>query len=94
MQYKKSKDSLQVVLATDFNLNAVKGIRNLFGNRNELHIDLTHSRFVNTEAVIFLHNLLRDNKKIRIKNPPKIFYEVLHILGLSKVWDLKSIVEK
>lgn len=92
MKVEKKQNSLQAELNGDFNLNAVRQISELLGDRNELYIDLTHSRFVNSKAVLFLNDLIQNQKIVRLKNPPKIFFEVLHILGLHQTWDLKSIV--
>ncbi len=93
MHYTKDRQSLQVRLQGDFNLNAVRQIRELFDDREELTVDLSHSRFVNSEAILYLQSLMQSGKTIRLKEPPKIFFEVLHILGLHESWDLKKIVE-
>lgn len=93
MRYKKDKHSLHVTLRGDFNLNAVHQIKDLFQDRDSLTVDLSMAHFVNSESIIYLHRLLDSGKKIRLKNPPKQFYEALHILKLHTVWDLKTIVE-
>jgi len=54
MNVKKTKYSLQVDLAGDFNLNSVHQISGLLSDRNKLIIDLSHSRFANSKAIIFL----------------------------------------
>lgn len=92
MNYKKTKDRLDVVLTTDFNLNAVRQIQKLLKDRHELYIDTSGSRFINSEAIIFMHNYINSGNKLQIKDPPRIFYVALHILGLHEVWDLKTIV--
>jgi len=93
MNVKKTKNSLQVALTGDFNLNSVRQISGLLSDRNELIIDLTHSRFADSKAILFLDELLKKGNSVRLKNPPKIFFEVLHILGLHESWDLKKIIE-
>lgn len=92
MNYKKTKKKLEVVLTTDFNLNAVRQIQKLLKDRQELYIDATKSRFINSEAIIFMHKFIENGKKLQIREPPRIFYVALHILGLHDVWDLKTIV--
>jgi len=92
-QYKKNKHRLDLKLDSDFNLNAVYRIRELLGDRHEFTIDLERARFVNSEAVIYLHELIRSGRHVRVKNPPKTFYEILHILGLHEEWDLNRIVQ-
>ncbi len=95
MHYKKSKEKLEVTLTGDFNLNAVRHISELLNDRTELNIDLKNSRFVNSKAIIFLHNLMIEEKGVivRLKNPPKLFFKLLQILGLHKAWNLDEIVE-
>lgn len=93
MQYNKNKIKLDVKLDGDFNLNTVRRISELLDDRKELTIDLSHSRFVNSNAIVFLNNLMKNQIKVRLKNPPKIFFEILQLLGLHDVWNLKEIVE-
>jgi len=94
MNFKKSPNRLDAELTGDFNLAAVHKIRRALSQREELCIDLQRARFVNSEAIIFLHRLIREKRKVRLKNPPKIFFEALRILGLHREWDLKNIVER
>jgi hypothetical protein len=93
MNVSKDKKSLNIELNTDFNLYAVRKIEGLLDERTELRIDLAQSRFVNSKAVLYLNKLIQANIKVRLKNPPKILFETLHLLGLHEKWDLKSIVE-
>lgn len=95
MHYKKGKEKLEVTLPGDFNLNAVRHISELLDDRNELHIDLKNSRFVNSKAIIFLNNLLGEERSVtvRLRNPPNLFFKLLQILGLHKAWNLDEIVE-
>lgn len=78
----------------DFNLHAVHEIKRLLGEREQLRIDLGRARFVNSEAIIFLHQLISQKLTVRLKNPPKIFFEALKILQLHQVWNLKTIIER
>jgi len=94
MKYKKTKNRLTARLTGDFNLDAVREIKNILDDRNELYIDLERAHFVDSEAIIFLHNLIQNQKKVRLKNPPRVFFDALRILGLHKTWDLKTIVER
>lgn len=95
MQYKKEKNRLEVVMTGDFNLNAVRKISELMKERKELWIDLRHSHFVNSKATIFLHNLMLKEPpvQVRLKNPPKVFFELLTTLGLQQSWELDEIIE-
>ncbi|MDZ7805955.1 MAG: hypothetical protein U5K71_02430 [Gracilimonas sp.] len=95
MQYQKNKYRLEVELPGDFNLNSVRMISEELGDRRNLHIDLSHAHFVNSKAIIFMHKFMfgEKNGKIRLKNPPKLFYELLQTLGLHTTWNLDEIVE-
>jgi anti-anti-sigma regulatory factor len=93
MLYTRRKSKLEVTLDGDFNLNTVRRISELMGDKEELLVDLTRSRFVNSNAIMYLNNLIRGNKIVRLKNPPKIFFETLQLLGLHEAWNLKEIVE-
>lgn len=95
MKIVKSSQKLEVNLQGDFNLNAVRQISSLLKDRTELLIDLANSRFVTSKAIIYLHNLMQAEPPVdvKIKNPPKIFFELLKTLGLHKVWNLEEIVQ-
>lgn len=95
MNYKKTSNKLEITLSGDFNLNAVKKISDLLDDRSELAIDFGQARFANSKAVIFLHKIMTSTPPVtvRLKNPPKIFFELLQTLGLHKSWNLDEIVE-
>lgn len=95
MQSKKSSQKLEVTLSGDFNLNAVRMISEQLGDRTELSVDLVHSRFVNSKAIIFLHQLMKADPqvKVNLKNPPRVFFELLNALGLHDEWTLDEIIE-
>ncbi|REL37723.1 hypothetical protein DYD21_08045 [Rhodohalobacter sp. SW132] len=95
MKVEKSRQKLDVVLQSDFNLNAVRRISELLNGRKELSIDLSNSRFVNSKAIIYLHHLMYAESPVdvQLRNPPKIFFELLKTLGLHKVWKLEEIVQ-
>lgn len=92
MKWKRTKEKLQVELSGDFNLASVRKIGNLLNGQSELFIDLDASRFVDSEAIIFLHEQIQKHRKVRLREPPDLFYEALRILGLHDEWDLKNIV--
>lgn len=95
MKVTKNKQKLEVILESDFNLNAVRQISSLIKDRSELSIDLVNARFVTSKAIVYLHNLMHADKQIhvRLKNPPKIFFELLKTLELHDVWNLEEIVQ-
>ena len=95
MKVTKNKQKLDLILESDFNLNAVRHISSIMKDRSELLIDLVNARFVTSKAIIYLHNLMYADKdvRVRLKNPPKIFFELLKTLELHKVWNLEEIVQ-
>jgi len=95
MKTEKNKQRLDVILQGDFNLNAVRQISSLLKDCTELSIDLINARFVTSKAVIYMHNLMHADipVTVQIKNPPKVFFELLKTLGLHKVWKLEEIVQ-
>lgn len=95
MHYKKDRRKIEIELPGDFNLNAVRLISEQLGERKDLRIDLSKAHFVNSKAIIFLHKLMFGEKKVRVrlKDPPKLFFEILQTLGLHHKWKLDEIVE-
>lgn len=95
MQFKKDKNRIEIELPGNFNLNAVRLISEQIGDRKELRIDLSEAHFVNSKAIIFMHKLMFGEKQVavQLKDPPKIFFELLQTLGLHTVWNLDEIVE-
>lgn len=95
MKVTKHAQKLEVILESDFNLNAVKHISSLMKDRSELSIDLKNARFVTSKAIIYMHNLMHTEKQVRVHliNPPKTFFELLRTLELHEVWNLEEIVQ-
>lgn len=95
LNYKKTSQKLEIELTGDFNFKAVRKISDLLDDRSELFINLKKARFVNSKAIIFLHKMMQSNPPVvvRLKNPPKIFFELLQTLGLHRIWKLDEIVE-
>jgi len=95
IQTKKSSNKLEVILPGDFNMNAVRMISEQLDDRAELSVDLVHSRFVNSKAIIFLHMLMKTDPQVKVslKNPPRVLFELLNALGLQDNWNLDEIIE-
>jgi hypothetical protein len=81
-------ERLVVVMRRDFNLLTARKIARLADEAQEIHLDLTRSRLVNSEALIVLYKLIRAGKRVTLKNPPPILDEIIHILGLESVLNL------
>ena len=93
MDFTQTGTRLAVRLKRDFNLLTARKIARLAEGAEEIHIDLTHSRLVDSEALILLYRLIQDGKQVRLKNPPAILDEIIQILGLEPVLDLEALVE-
>lgn len=94
MNWKRTNQSLNIQLSGDFSLHTVQQITPLLDDVEEVHLDLSFSRFVDSEAMIFIHRLIQKQVRVRLQNPPRLFYEVLSVMGLQDEWDLKQIIER
>ena len=92
MTYEKDGDTLRITLHRDFNLLTARKVRRLCGDVNAVYIDLSRSKFVDTEGIIVLFELIRGGKTVRLHQPPAIFFEVIDILGLESVFRPEALV--
>lgn len=91
----KKEDILEVKVQGAFNLNVRNHIESrLSPEIVKLRINLSQSRIVDTEAIIFLHQWQKNGKDLELVNPPAILFEILDILELNEVWDLDTITAK
>lgn len=86
MKYSREGEKLFISLYGDFNYRAVKEIKKVLGDEDLIEIELRKAKFVDTEAIIFIHKLMSDNKEIHLKKAPGILSECLRILDLEKIW--------
>ncbi|WP_456427039.1 STAS domain-containing protein [Rhodocaloribacter sp.] len=92
MTYEKKGDTIHITLRRDFNLLTARKVRRLCRDVNEVHIDLSRSKFVDTEGIIVLYELIKAGKKVRLIHPPPIFFEVVHILRLEEIFRPEALV--
>lgn len=93
MKVTRSKDRLEVVIERNFNLSAIRELEQHLGEDiDELVINLEYSFFLDSEAIIFMHRWLEQGKKLRLLNPPEIFYEILDVLDLTNSWKVDQIL--
>ena len=92
MTYEITGQLLEVQFQSDFNLLAVQKLEAVVTNMETIHFDMKGAKFADSQAVIFLNSLIRQGKKVRISNPPKIFFEVIRILGLDQAWNIDELV--
>ncbi len=93
MDFVQTGNRLDIRLKRDFNLLTTRRIARLAEDADTVSIDLTRSRIVDSEALMLLFRLVRAGKEVSLKNPPPILDEIIHILGLESVLDLKKMVE-
>lgn len=81
-------------LKVEQNLNLVTSgyIERLAAEAEEVHLDLSDARFVDSEGVILLWRLLREGKKVLLWEPPRILSEMIDILDLKEALPLEEMV--
>ena len=93
MDFLQTGPRLDITLRRDFNLLTARKVARLADDAEEIHLDLTRSRLVDSEALMLLYRLVRAGKQVKLKNPPPILDEIIHILGLETVLNLEVLVE-
>ena len=83
----REDDTLTVSINGGFNLWVKNMITNHIGEEiQNLDIDLTNCKYIDTEGIIFLYEWQQNDQKLQLKNPPEVFFEMLDILELSDSW--------
>ena len=93
MDFLQTGARLDITLRRDFNLLTARKVASLAEEAEEIHIDLARSRIVDSEALMLLYRLVRAGKQVKLKSPPPILGEIIHILGLETVLNLEELVE-
>ena len=94
MYIEKTAGNLSVCLIRDFNLLTARKIEKLANDAQTVSIDLKNSRFVNSEAIKVLYKWVKEGKRVKLKNPPELFFEVIAVLGLDQLLQLDELVER
>ena len=94
MEVYRTHDQLSVRLLRDFNLYSATRIERLARDVTDVRIDLSRSKFLDSEAVRVLYKLYRDGHSITLVNPPRLYDEVIDILGLRDVFEVAVKVER
>ena len=85
----KTGSTLEITVSKPFNLRVREIIESrLSPEITTLKIDLTNSRIIDSEAVIFMYNWNKNRGTLELINPPAVFFEILDILELTDHWDL------
>lgn len=75
-----------VQIARDFNLLTVRALKKSYSKCDHLELDLAKCRFVDSEAIVYIHSQINSGKVIRLLNSPPILKECLRILELENAW--------
>ena len=94
MHIEKTGRNLSVCLIRDFNLLAARKIEKLAKDVRTVSIDLKNSRFVDSEAIKVLYKWIKEGKKVKLRNPPELFFDVIAVLGLDQLLHLDELVER
>lgn len=88
----KSDTKLEIKIFGSFNLAAKNMIESRLGDGiTDLKIDLSDCRFIDSEGVIFMYNWQKSGKKLELKNPPNVLFEIIDILELTEHWNINYI---
>jgi anti-anti-sigma regulatory factor len=90
MDYEKTDNQLRVRLIRDFNLFTAQRLAPLAEDVSTVHIDLSSTKIVDSEAVRLLYQLVASGKRVTLVNPPPIMGEVIDVLGLRAVLDVDA----
>ena len=93
MYIEETGRNLRVCLIRDFNLLAARKIEKLAKDAQTVKIDLKNSRFVDSEAIKILYKWVKEGKRVKLRNPPELFFEVVAVLGLDQLLQLDELVE-
>lgn len=94
MKVNHSNATIEATIERNFNLAAIRELNQHIDETTEaLIINLKHSFFLDSEAIIFMHRWMESGKKLTLRNPPAVLNEILDALGLSGAWDLDEIIE-
>jgi len=94
MDYRREDDKLTVKLLRDFNLYTAGRIERLAAEADIVEIDLSRSKFVDSEAIRVLYGLITAGKRVTLINPPELFGAVVEVLGLKSFFEDGLSVQK
>lgn len=78
----------------DFNILTAREIEKACVEKKKVIIDLSKAKIVDTEALMCLYRLEKMGKKVVLHDPPDIYYEVLRILKLEKLFRGIEVISK
>lgn len=87
MKQKIRGDFAHIRLTRDFNLLTVRELERSYKDCERFEFDLSSCRFIDSEAIIYIHRLIHSGIEVRLLHPPPILKECLRILELEQVWE-------
>ncbi|PWN06418.1 hypothetical protein [Rhodohalobacter mucosus] len=86
MEHSNQGKFTRVKIARDFNLLTVRELERSFFKCDHLELDLATCRFVDSEAIVYIHRQINSGTVIRLMNSPPILKECLRILEVEEAW--------
>lgn len=85
MKYELKNKRFKVELMRDFNFLTAKKISELTVDADEISIDLSRSKIVDSEAIKSMLLMVKSGKKLKIIRPPDVLFETIKILKLESL---------
>ena len=92
MKVERESNWIKVILDQDLNLFSSKRVKRLVENFDDIQLDLTHAKLVDSEGLIAIFQLIKSGKRLEILNPPHILLEIADLLQLDEVLDLRNYI--
>lgn len=77
---------LTLALLRDLNLVAARRLDALATGVDEVHLDLSCSRLVDSEGLMGLYRLVQAGKRVVLYDPPPLYAETVRLLGLEDLF--------
>ena len=84
----KKGSAVVATLRRNFNYRVRKIIEGRISrDTKKLILDLSRTRILDSEAVIFMFGWLKKGNRLELVGPPDILFEILDLLEIRKEWD-------
>ena len=81
-------------LFEDWNWTISKELEDVMGDAKEVHINMEHARWIDSEGIRTLCAWVRSGKRITLKYPPKVYFEIIELLELADfLKDVRTVVK-
>lgn len=92
MEHERADGRVTCRFQGDFNVVAVREIAPLVAEADEVVLDLSAAKLVDTEAIRALYGMVAAGQRVTLVRPPMILYKVVRVLGLEGFFDLDQMV--